>query len=279
MEPCCFTDIDFSDRVGDHKQVFSVSLLCFPFFSLEKHVNSRLRAGSASHPARPLLQAHTRTVNDKRELSQVTAKRSSTPKGHCLHVSTLWTLIVNRDTMITCSSLSLEELQSDFVSTVQPPPTTPSETVRVRAGSSRSWQIPVQDVRFLPSLLALFSERFGVLIGPDRWAEFRHEGSIVNGKKWPAILAKGKKTQVELTLQEAHGVSRHNRSNRQAILQSVLHASALERLVLHCIHKSLTHRKMSPNSRTAILKRWSRPTQRLSRELLQQCVEWPMIKL
>lgn len=205
MVPVCVSDAEYQNDPTKSTQKFSACFSSFPFFSLEKLAQSRLGSSTTNapfHPARPLLQTYTRTVNDKRELAQVIAKRSSTPQGHSLHSSSVWCLIVNEDTIITCSKISLGELHKDFASINNQQSPASARIVRVKSGNTRSWSFPADDLRSWPSLLAMFADDLSAIGDRDARATFMHHGRVVNAQMWTQILARASNLPIELALQD-----------------------------------------------------------------------------
>lgn len=186
------SDVEYQNDGTNDKQKFSATFSTFPFFSLEMLSNNNaLSPNAAHHPARPLLQTYTRTVNNKRELSQVVTTRSSTPNGHSLHVSSVWCLIVN-DKIITCSSISLEGLRQDFSSVVTQAHATSSKAVNVTIGNVRSWSFPVDKLRSWSSLVAMFANDLSTIGDRDAEVTIMHEGRSVDAKIWPRVVSNSK---------------------------------------------------------------------------------------
>lgn len=198
------SDAEYRNDGNDDKQNFSASFAAYPFFSLERLAENRSSTPNAAHhPSRPLLQTYTRTVNDKRELSQVITTRSSTPKGQALHISSVWCLIVN-NMIITCSSLSLDELRKDFSSIPNEPHSSSARTVCVKAGNTRSWSFSTDELTSWPSLLATFANDLSAIGDKDASAKFTHHGRIVSAETWSQILASSTRFPIELVLEDGN---------------------------------------------------------------------------
>lgn len=104
--------------------------------------------------------------------------------------------------MITCSKMSLEELRKDFTSAPAQPYSASLKTVRVKAGNTRSWSRPVDELQSWPSLLAMFADDLSTIGDRDARATFMHHGRVVDGRAWSQILASAVNYPIELVLQE-----------------------------------------------------------------------------
>lgn len=248
MVPICMSDVEYRIEGKDNAQDFSACFSAFPFFSLENLAEGRSRSSTPNapvHPARPLLQTYTRTMNDKRELSQAITKNPSTPKGHTLHVSSVWCLLVNEDTIITCSNLGLDRLRKDFTSTPNPKqPTNSARTVHIRSGNSRSWSLPADRLKSWPSLLATFADDFSAIGDRHARATFTHQGRVIDRKSWNRLLASASNSPIVLVLRDG---SDDDESGIRSKLQTVKEAFR-PRAALHTQEPDVT---ISANGATA----------------------------
>jgi hypothetical protein len=211
-------ECEYKPEDGDGEGIAEVSMLfaCLPMLSLDKYAGHALRSlppGSTAHPARGFIQAHTRASDDKRELMQAITARSEAPVGNCLHVSSLWCLIIDETLMITCSRLGIDELGSEITKSVQPPAAPHWSDVQVAWNRLYRWQIPGKFVDSLPKALALFGQHGGrdnsIL---EKKVKFSIKDKSLNGKSWSSSLRNSNSPRVELRADDSELSQRTTRT-------------------------------------------------------------------
>ena len=152
------------------------------------------------HPLRPLLQAHFHSTSQKRELAQAITSFPNTGSGNCLHLSQVWCLIVDGDTMITCSRQSHDTLCDPAITKSNLP--TPDETTKVKVslGNDRSWLVAVNDGTTWPSFLSVFGESIANLEANGAAADFRVNGESIDPGQWPSLVQAAQTGSVGLEL-------------------------------------------------------------------------------
>jgi hypothetical protein len=199
MDAAVQSEFDYEDGFADKQQpTSSATFLNLPYLSLEKYAGADLQSlssASAVHPARGIIQASTRTVNDKRELAQVVTTRADVPNGTCLHTSNFWCLIVNDNLILTCSRLNVEQLRSTVVNIIQPPYDVTSQDIRITSGAAFGWQFPSKDVSSWPNVLGLFGDSLMDVVNGQK---FRHNGQTLDAETWSDLISKGVSHHIEV---------------------------------------------------------------------------------
>ncbi|KAM3423144.1 hypothetical protein BST61_g597 [Cercospora zeina] len=236
MKAFCEADVDIEERGGEIQQTSSVCALSIPFFSLEQSLVAQIDAlssGSPEHPPRPLLQTHSRMLNESRERAQAVTTLSSTPQGHYLHVSHLWCVIVNDDTLITCSRLPLKQVAKDLKIVNGSQEKHSPNGVDLRIGDSRKWRFPADIVSSAPRFLSLLTESVLDLMKSN--ATLKYRGKPVDFSNWASLLDDSSKSGAELFVQRAYP-SYHRIKKFEALsrpknimkLQNWLHGSGID---------------------------------------------------
>ena len=208
MKAFCEADLDIEALGEDEKHTSSICALSIPFFSLERTSASQIRsisAGSREHPSRPLLQMHTRIVNEKRELGQ--AITQSAPQSHYLHVAGLWCVIVNDNTLVTCSKLPMTQLSKEISFANDSDDQLSEHSVNLRAGRTRSWRLPMRISTSLPSLLSMLVDSISDLVGSGQEAVLKYRSQPIRFASWKDLMTSSSKSGLELVLQGSS--SRH----------------------------------------------------------------------
>ena len=207
MTPNFVNDV-FRTETGpqaEDTQIFSVSFLSLQYFCLEPYDTRRvenLGPDSAIHPLRSLLQGHFHSVSKKRELAQAVSTLPQTPKGHCLHTSEVWALIISDKVMLTCSRLSLDALKKDSIRINSVPPIDTS-FVEIKAAAGRTWQAPTETISSPPILFSLFGNRITDLGGLNPIAEIRMSGRRLDHRSLPNKHFAVQSTNATFSLQPA----------------------------------------------------------------------------
>jgi hypothetical protein len=207
MEATFKCDFDHEDNDTAGNSQSSIMFACLPVLSLDQYNGNTLRSlppGSAAHPTRGFIQAYSRAIDDKRELMQAITTRPDVPNGHCLHVSSLWCLIVNESLMITCSRLGIEELCGEIIKRHSAPLAPRVNELQITWDDAHRWQIPDTTRGSLPRTLALFGERDGkendVL---EMGINFCHGDELMEGRTWASLNGKSGEQLIKLTLEKA----------------------------------------------------------------------------
>lgn len=204
LEPVCVGDVDYTDDGPDHeKRTASACFFSLPFFSLQRYDVGGIKSlpsGSDEHPTRPLVQMQTRSLSERRELAQAICQLPSTPKGQLLHVSQVWCLVVNDDTILTCSPVSAKQLQGESIAIDHLKQSSQEEkSVLIRGNSELQFQLPLRDVRSWLDLVAPFADEITDFVGEFAEAEFLYRGQRVNSSNWPSILETANSFPIQLT--------------------------------------------------------------------------------
>lgn len=204
LEPVCVGDVDYTDDGRDpEKRTASACFFSLPFFSLQRYDVGGIRSlppGSDEHPARPLVQMQTRSLSERRELAQAICQLPSTPKGQLLHVSQVWCLVVNDDTLLTCSPASAKQIQGQSIAIDQLKQSFREEkSVLIRGNSEVQLQLPLKDVQSWLELVAPFADEVTDFVGEFAEAEFLHKGQRVTSTNWPSITETANSFPIQLT--------------------------------------------------------------------------------
>ncbi len=182
------------------------------------------------HPTRPMLQSHFFSSSQARELAQAVAVTPGTPSGHCLHISQIWCLVVDGNTMITCSAVPIDKLCADAVKHTTDIRPDKRAHVKVSVGSDRSWLIPVSESTSWPAFLAMFGEKVAGMESQGASATFEHEGEIADGNSWPDIVAGATDSPPELLMRD---VKFHVRDAEDEVVQDDAAGSELDLQHIH----------------------------------------------
>ena len=184
----------------------TVQCSAFPYFCLEPYDATQfknLTPGTPMHPLRPLLQAHFHSTSQRRELAQAITKFPNTGDGNCLQLSQIWCLIVDGDTMITCSRQSHDTLCSPAITKSDVSSTEETPKIKVSFGNDRSWLIPVNDDTTWPGFLSLFGESIASLETDGAAADFKVNGESVDAGQWSFLVGAAQTGSVGLDLHQA----------------------------------------------------------------------------
>ncbi|KAI5357812.1 putative Mg2+ transporter protein, CorA-like/Zinc transport protein ZntB [Septoria linicola] len=207
MKPFCEADLDIEQRGDQTQQTSSICALSIPFFCLEKSIVNQLKSlasGSPEHPSRPLVQSHTRMLNETRELAQAVTTLGSTPNSQYLHVSQLWCLLVNDETLVTCSKLPVSQL-SKTLSFAEITESSLDTFLRLRAGHSRRWHLPSSIASSLPSFFSIITDQFTNILGSRPEVEMKYHGKSITFSNWKALVDDIFKTKSEVKLTSGLG--------------------------------------------------------------------------
>ncbi|GIZ46248.1 hypothetical protein CKM354_000938000 [Cercospora kikuchii] len=232
MKAFCEADVDLEERGAETQQTSSVCALSIPFFSLEKSLVAQidsLSSGSPEHPPRPLVQTHSRMLNEARERAQAVTTLPSTPQGHYLHVSHLWCLLVNDDTLITCSRPSLSQVGKDLTFVNGSKEKTAQNWIDLRVGDSRRWRLPASTVHSVPKFLSLLSESILDFMFEKSFAALKYRGKPVDYSDWDGLLDDSFKSGTELHVKRAY--PSYRRTKQFETLFNYKHAMGLYKLL------------------------------------------------
>jgi hypothetical protein len=84
-----------SEAQPDGSEVRTATLLCLPYFCLEKYSGYPAGSQPQSHPMRTLLQARFSLTQKERDMKQAVCHLLDTPEGHCFHVAQFWCLVLD----------------------------------------------------------------------------------------------------------------------------------------------------------------------------------------
>lgn len=219
MKAFCEADLDIEAFGEDEKLTSSICAMSIPFLSLTRTSANQVRsisAGSSEHPSRPLLQMHTRIVNEKRELAQAITQWA--PQSHYLHVAGLWCVIVNHSTLVTCSKLSLAQLSKDISFVHDSNDQLLEHSINLRAGRTRSWLLPVRISTSLPSLLSMLVDRVSDLVGSNPEAVLKYRSRPIKFAGWRGLLESFSKSDLDLALHTS-GSRRYGRSSKPQLME------------------------------------------------------------
>jgi hypothetical protein len=157
-----------SEAQPDGSKARNATLLCLPYFCLEKYSGYPTGSHPQSHPMRTLLQARFSLTQKERDMDQAVCHLLDTPEGHCFHIAQFWCLVVDEcelqfsrlvgeemltrpALLFTCARLSMSALQGESISVVSTPATNDprlfSPTLLVSSGKSLLWSFPLDECK------------------------------------------------------------------------------------------------------------------------------------
>lgn len=201
--PSFLTEVIASQTQQKGAKQRTVTWVCQPHFHLRKYTPSG-QPGSgkpADHPLRTLMQARFALVNKERDMQQAVAQLKATKADHCFHIVQTWYLIMDDSLLITCSELSMSNLQGEGIKMKQEqisaihhqhggwPP-----GIVVSCGRCLLWYFKLEECESWFDFVSHFGEFW------PRKLEFKHNGKLVGPGDWSKIVSLAAKTNVRLTL-------------------------------------------------------------------------------
>ncbi|KAI1174860.1 hypothetical protein F4777DRAFT_368813 [Nemania sp. FL0916] len=157
-----------------------------PFFELKKY--STASHSSELFPAQTLMQADYSQHLTARDMQQAVRQVKEGPEEHCFHISQLWGIVVDNSLLITCSTMSDDQLSHDMISTkTSPPKEKGSESdgprILVEYRENTLWAIPLRECLTWFAFIAHFWEFW-----PDN-VQFYQQRKLLSSNDWPDIVA------------------------------------------------------------------------------------------
>ncbi|KAK4224169.1 magnesium transport protein cora [Podospora fimiseda] len=184
-----FTQIPIPSDGNLREQTYvtrTVSWLCLPYFILKNYSGLLAGDSASTFPIETLLQAKLPRTNRERDMQQAVRQQKGTPAGFCFHVSQLWCLVVDNSLLVTCGSITEEDICLNLiektVKTVQDVSATkPEPRILVRYLSDVVWTIPIDQCKTWFAFISHFQE-----LWPRRLLFYQHK-RLINSDQWQKI--------------------------------------------------------------------------------------------
>ncbi|CCT63521.1 uncharacterized protein FFUJ_01259 [Fusarium fujikuroi IMI 58289] len=164
----------------------SARWICIPFFSLEQY--SGLLAGTSTSlfPAQTLLQIQYSRNTVARDMEQAVVQLGIAERGECFHVSQLWCLVIDNSLIVTCGTMTRDDLLGQGLEiTERPSRAVVNECngrILVAYGDSFVWSFDADECQTWFAFLSKFQAFW------PKVPEFWYKDQAVTANAWPRIL-------------------------------------------------------------------------------------------
>ncbi|GKU19279.1 unnamed protein product [Fusarium langsethiae] len=166
----------------------SARWICIPYFSLEQYSGLIAATSSSLFPAQTLLQFQYSRNTLARDMEQAVVQLGNAERGECFHISQLWCLTIDNSLIVTCGTMTREDLNGQVIEIKEHPAriltTERQGKILVAYGDSVIWSFEVEECQ----TWFLFLSKFQVFWSWSNIPEFWYKEQAITAEIWPKIL-------------------------------------------------------------------------------------------
>ncbi|PCD22539.1 hypothetical protein FGRA07_03909 [Fusarium graminearum] len=164
----------------------SARWICIPYFSLEQYSGLLAATSSSLFPAQTLLQFQYSRNTAARDMEQAVVQLGNAERGECFHISQLWCLIIGNSLIVTCGTMTREDLNGQAIEIKEHPAriltTERQGKILVEYGDSVVWSFGVEECQTWFAFLSKFQTFWPSI--PEFW----HKDQAITAETWPKTL-------------------------------------------------------------------------------------------
>ncbi|KAF4448955.1 hypothetical protein FALBO_16728 [Fusarium albosuccineum] len=164
----------------------SARWISIPYFSLEQYSGLLAASSPSLFPAQTLLQVQYSRNTYSRDMEQAVRQLGNTERGECFHISQLWCLVIDNSLLVTCGTMTRDELLGQALEVKEQPSRAPAAEAQGRIlvayGESVVWSLEAEECQTWFAFLSKFQAFW------PKVPEFWHKNQAITAKKWPNIL-------------------------------------------------------------------------------------------
>ncbi|KAM0196791.1 hypothetical protein ACHAPI_005672 [Fusarium lateritium] len=164
----------------------SARWICIPYFSLEQYSGLLAATSMSLFPAQTLLQVQYSRNTTARDMEQAVVQLGNAERGECFHISQLWCLVIDNSLIVTCGTVTREDLFGQALEIKEHPSrvlaTERKGSILVAYGDSVVWSLAAEECRTWFAFISKFQAFWPEIV------EFWYKDQAVTAETWPKIL-------------------------------------------------------------------------------------------
>ncbi|KAI8684106.1 hypothetical protein NCS57_00076100 [Fusarium keratoplasticum] len=164
----------------------SARWICIPYFSLEQYSGLLAASNTSLFPPQTLLQTQYSQITEPRDMEQAVCRLGNADRGECFHISQLWCLVIDNSLLVTCGTMSRDDLLGQALEIKEQPSralaTEAKGRILVAYGESVVWLLEAEECQTWFMFLSNFQAFW------PKIPEFWHKDQMITAETWPKIL-------------------------------------------------------------------------------------------